>query len=166
MKLFLKIEAWTTDVALKLSMLFLLLATAMAVYQVTTRFFFGHPSVWSEVIARSAMIWGVFLGVAPAVREGSMIAAEVVQRSLPPRIGLGLHLISTLLTFIFFAILFWQGWAMTQRVVRQKISGLEISMSWAYASLPVGCAFILIAVLASGIRAAQGEWAERAEVIQ
>ncbi|MFN3825335.1 MAG: TRAP transporter small permease [Pseudorhodobacter sp.] len=165
MNLFLRFEALTTGLALRLSIMFLLIATALAVYQVSARFIFGSPSTWSEVITRSAMIWAVFLGVAPAVREGAMIVAEVVQRTLPAKIGLALHLFSALLTFIFFAILFWQGWSMTLRVARQTMAALDISIGWAYAALPVGSVFIMIAVIGSAIRAWRGEWAERAEVI-
>jgi TRAP-type C4-dicarboxylate transport system permease small subunit len=163
MNFFLRFEAHATRLALVLSIGFLLIATALAIYQVSARFVFGHPSTWSEVITRSAMIWSVFMGVAPAVREGAMIAVDLIQRTLPPKLGLALHLASALLAFIFFAILFWQGWAMTGRVASQKIAALDLSMSWAYAALPVGSFFILLAVVGSAIRAARGEWFENAE---
>ncbi|MBL4918684.1 TRAP transporter small permease [Szabonella alba] len=166
MTLFLRFERLTTGLATILSITFLLIAAALAIYQVSARFIFGNPSTWSEVISRSAMIWAVFLGVAPAVREGAMIVVEIVQRSLPARLGMALHLFASFLSFVFFAILFWQGWAMTERVARQKLAALDVSIGWAYAALPVGSAFILIAVVASAIRATQGEWAERAEVVQ
>jgi TRAP-type C4-dicarboxylate transport system permease small subunit len=158
MNLFLRFETLTTRLALGLAIAFLLIATALAVYQVSARFIFGHPSTWSEVITRSAMIWGVFMGVAPAVREGAMIAVDLLQRTLPPKLGCALHLLAALLTFTFFAILFWQGWAMTERVAGQKIAALDLSMSWAYAALPVGSLFILLSVAGSAIRAARGEW--------
>jgi TRAP-type C4-dicarboxylate transport system permease small subunit len=37
---------------------------------------------------------------------------------------------------------------------------LDISIAWAYAALPVGSVFIIIAVLACMIRGAQGDWSE------
>ena len=155
MTLFLRFEAITTGIALRLAIGFLLIATALALYQVTTRFVFGHPSTWSEVITRSAMIWSVFLGVAPAFREGTMIAVEIVQRVLPPRLGFLLYLVACSLTLTFFAILFWQGWSMTERVMGQKLAALEISIAWVYAALPVGSVFIFIAVLGCALRAIQ-----------
>ncbi|WP_417725992.1 TRAP transporter small permease [Roseovarius sp.] len=153
MKLFLKLEAMTTRLALRLSIVFLLIATGLALYQVTTRFVFGHPSTWSEVITRSAMIWCVFLAVAPAFREGAMIAVEIVQKMLPPRLGFALYLVSMGLSVVFFCILFWQGWAMTERVMSQKLAALEISIAWVYAALPVGSVFILLAILGCVLRA-------------
>ncbi|SLN09726.1 Tripartite ATP-independent periplasmic transporters, DctQ component [Roseovarius gaetbuli] len=155
MGLFLKFEDLTTGIALRLSILFLVIATSLALYQVTTRFVFGHPSTWSEVITRSAMIWSIFTGVAVAFRHGSMIAVEIIQRMLPRRLGLALYLFASSLSVIFFSILFWQGWSMTERVMRQKLAALEISIAWVYAALPVGSVFTIIAVLACMLRAWQ-----------
>lgn len=158
MRAFLRFEDFTTGLALRLSIGFLVIATALALYQVTTRFVFGNPSTWSEVITRTAMIWSVFLGVAVAFRHGAMISVEIIQQVLPPRLGLGLFMLANALSVIFFAILFWQGWAMSGRVANQKLAALDISIAWAYAALPVGSVFIIIAVLACMVRAAQGDW--------
>lgn len=159
MTLFLRLEAMTTRIALWLAIVFLLTAAALATYQVAARFVFGKPSTWSEVITRSAMIWSVLLGVAPAFREGTMIAVEIIQRSLPPRLGLWLYQTSMTLTLVFFSVLFWQGWAMVERVARQNLAALDVSIGWVYAALPVGSVFILIAVLGCMTRAARGDWA-------
>jgi TRAP-type C4-dicarboxylate transport system permease small subunit len=164
MGLFLKFEDLTTGIALRLSILFLVIATSLALYQVTTRFVFGHPSTWSEVITRSAMVWSIFTGVAVAFRHGSMIAVEIIQRMLPPRLGLTLYLLASSLSVVFFAILFWQGWSMTERVMRQKLAALEISIAWVYAALPVGSVFTIIAVLACMLRAWQNGLDPVAEV--
>lgn len=161
MRAFLRFEDFTTGLALRLSITFLVIATALALYQVTTRFVFGSPSTWSEVITRSAMIWSVFLGVAVAFRHGAMISVEIIQQVLPPRLGFALFMLANTLSVIFFAILFWQGWAMAERVASQKLAALDISIAWAYAALPVGSVFIIIAVLACMIRGAQGDWSQR-----
>ncbi|MFU8881704.1 MAG: TRAP transporter small permease [Rhodobacterales bacterium] len=158
MRAFLKFEDFSTGLALRLSIAFLVIAASLALYQVITRFVFGNPSTWSEVITRSAMIWSVFLGVAVAFRHGSMIAVEVIQQSLPPKIGLTLYMISNAMSVMFFSILFWQGWAMSERVARQKLAALDISIAWVYAALPVGSVFIIIAILGCMIRGFQGEW--------
>lgn len=160
---FLRFESLTTRIALWLAIGFLLTATALAMYQVTTRFVFGNPSRWSEVITRSAMIWSVFLGAAPTFREGSMIAVEIVQRSLPNRLGYWLHQISLSLSLVFFGVLFWQGWAMVERVSAQKLAALNISIGWSYAALPVASVFIIIAILGCMARASRGDWAAQYE---
>lgn len=158
MRYFLRLEDFTTGLALRLSIAFLVIAAGLALFQVITRFAFGAPSTWSEVITRSAMIWSVFLGVAVAFRHGAMISVDVIQNVLPPRLGLGLFLFANLGSVIFFAVLMWQGYLMTLRVMAQSLAALEISIAWVYAALPVGSAFILIAIIASMIRAVQGDW--------
>ena len=146
MNFFQSFERQSTRVALVLSMAFLVIAASLAMWQVTTRFVFGQPSTWSEVITRSAMIWAIFMGVAATYRHGSMIAMEIIQRSLPRRLGLGLFLVANQLSALFFAILFWQGWGMTERVAAQKLAALEVSIAWVYAALPVGSVFAMIAI--------------------
>lgn len=158
MALFLRLEGITTRIALWGAIAFLVIAAGLAMFQVTTRFVFGSPSTWSEVITRAAMIWSVFLGVAPAFREGNMIALEIIQRALPRRLGLAVYQTSMVLTVVFFAILFWQGWSMALRVARQTLAALDMSIAWVYAALPVGSVFIILAVLGCMIRAARGDW--------
>jgi TRAP-type C4-dicarboxylate transport system permease small subunit len=158
MRYFLRLEDFTTGVAQRLSIAFLIIAAGLALYQVITRFAFGAPSTWSEVITRSAMIWSVFLGVAVAFRHGAMISVDVIQNALPPRLGLGVYLLANLGSLIFFSVLLWQGYLMTLRVIPQSLSALNVSIAWVYAALPVGAAFILIAILACMVRAVRGDW--------
>lgn len=158
MRLFLRFEDYSTGLALRLAIGFLIIAASLAIYQVVTRFVFGAPSTWSEVISRSAMIWSVFLGVAVAFRHGAMISVDVIQNSLPPRQGLALFVLTNIASLIFFSILLWQGILMTERVIPQKLAALQISISWVYAALPVGSVFIIIAILACIVRALQDQW--------
>lgn len=155
MHTFFRIERATTTIALAAAILFLVAASGLSIFQVVTRFVFGAPSTWSEAAARSAMIWSVFMGVAPTFRHGAMISIDVVQTALPRRAGQALYILAAALSFLFFAVLFWQGWSMTERVLSQTMAGLLISISWAYAALPVGALFALIAIPASALRALQ-----------
>lgn len=157
-RIFLRIEDFTTGLALRGAIAFLVIAASLALFQVITRFVFDAPSTWSEVITRSAMIWSVFLGVAVAFRHGAMISVDVIMNSLPRRLGLALFMVANAASLVFFAILFWQGWLMTGRVINQKLAALEISIAWVYAALPVGSIFIMIAVTAAAIRGANGGW--------
>jgi TRAP-type C4-dicarboxylate transport system permease small subunit len=45
-------------------------------------------------------------------------------------------------------ILLWFGWIMAERVQFQEMAGLEVSMSWGYAALPIGAVFAAIGALA------------------
>ena len=154
---FLRVADAATAVALRLSIAFLVIAAGLAIYQVVTRFVFGAPSTWSEVVTRSAMIWSVFLGVAVAFRHGAMISVDVVRNALPGRPGLMLLLAANAACLVFFSILLWQGYLMTLHVRGQRLAALEVSIAWVYAALPVGSAFVLIAVAAASARAWRGD---------
>lgn len=145
---FLRLERVLTGVVHNVAALMLAASVTLSFYQVVTRFIFGHPSVWSEVAARSIMIWFVFLGAAAAFRAGAMIAVELVYRLVPRRLLLPLYAVVTVLTLVFFALLAWQGYKMSLRVQTQTLAGIWISIAWVYAAVPVGSVFGMVAVLA------------------
>ena len=61
MQWFFAVERRITRLALELSIAALAIIVLLTFYQVVTRFVFGHPSAWSEVAARSVMMWMVLL---------------------------------------------------------------------------------------------------------
>ncbi|NQD96222.1 TRAP transporter small permease [Pseudomonas sp. CrR25] len=152
MNLILSIEAVTSRVALRAAMLFLAVATGLTIYQVFTRFVFGDPSAWSEAAARAAMIWAVFLGVSPTIRNGSMIAVDVVQTALPPRYSRILANVARIFSLLFFVALCGYGAMLVGRVSSQVLSSLNISIGWAYAAIPVGSFFAVISLVAEFVR--------------
>ncbi|MEQ5837332.1 TRAP transporter small permease [Marinobacter sp. NFXS9] len=154
MNLILSAEALTSKVAVRGAVFFLALATGLTIYQVVTRFIFGAPSSWSEGAARTAIIWTVFLGVSPTIRNGSMIAVDVVQAALPPRCSRLLTTVARIVSLAFFVVLGWYGAILTDRVSSQILSSLNISIAWAYAAIPVGSFFAVISLVAEFVRSA------------
>lgn len=157
MQWFFAVERRVTRVALELSVLALAVIVALTFYQVVTRFVFGHPSAWSEVAARSAMMWMVFLGLAAAFRQGAMIAVDFLLDVGPKPLRLLLTLVIGIASLAFLALLIWYGTAMAMRVQRQNLAGLEISIAWVYAALPVGAAFAVPGVIARLIASLSAE---------
>lgn len=148
MQWFFAVERRVTRVALELSILALAVIVALTFYQVVTRFVFGHPSAWSEVAARSAMMWMVFLGLAAAFRQGAMIAVDFLLDVGPKPLRVVLIVLIGIASLAFLALLVWYGTAMAMRVQRQNLAGLEISIAWVYAALPAGAAFAVPGVIA------------------
>lgn len=145
---FLALERKTTRAALALAVFFLALAATLAFYQVITRFVFNAPSAWSEVASRTFIIWSVFLGAASAFRENGMMRVEVIFGVIPERWHRQLEVLIGLLCLLFFVLLAWYGAQMGYRVRNQTLAGMDISIAWAYAALPVGSFFCVLAVLA------------------
>ncbi|WP_148252805.1 TRAP transporter small permease [Aidingimonas lacisalsi] len=145
---FLRVESHLTRLALFVAVLMLVLSVVTGFYQVLTRFVFNAPSTWSEVMARSTMIWCVFLAMAPCFRGGYMMAVEIIYKLVPARALMLVESFIGLACLIVLVILFYFGIAMTVRVSGQTLSGLGISIAWAYAAIPVGAGFSLIALCA------------------
>lgn len=141
------IERRLTRTALELATLALALVAILTFYQVVMRFIVGQPSAWSEVAARSAMIWMVFLGLAAAFRHGLMIAVDFLVDISPARIRRALFVVILVCSLLFLGILIWYGAAMAMRVRTQNLAGLQITIAWVYAALPVGSAFATLGVI-------------------
>ncbi|HYI70257.1 MAG TPA: TRAP transporter small permease [Skermanella sp.] len=126
----------------------LVVAAVSAFYQVVTRFVFEQPSTWSEALTRTCLIWMVFLGITIAFRHGALVAIDLAYRSVSGRLQTLLQGFITLGSISLLGVILWFGIQMTWRVRFQTLAGLEVPIAWAYAALPVGAFFSLLAVIA------------------
>ena len=124
----------------------LAVAAALVFYQVFTRFVLGQSAVWSEVLARAVIVWGVFLVLGPAIRRGQMIPIDVIRSLLSPAKQIWVIRLVSIATTLFLGILIWFGYKMTLRVVHQDAAMLNLSVAWFYAAIPVGALLALPAV--------------------
>nr|CDQ33126.1 TRAP-type C4-dicarboxylate transport system, small permease component [Virgibacillus halodenitrificans] len=148
LELFLRLERFTSRLALCAAVLMLVVSVGLGFYQVLTRFVFDSPSAWSEVMSRSAMIWCVFLGTAASFRGGYMMAVEVIYKLVPARGLVWVEGVIVLCCITVLSLLCYFGIVLTDRVSSQMLSGLGISIAWAYAAIPTGAAFAILAVVA------------------
>lgn len=142
-----RVEQVLTGAALWIAMVGLALMAFFTCYQVVMRFIFDQPSTWSEVLVRSVMIWTVYLAAAAAFREGAVIAAEILVRSIPRGMGKALQILAGVASLVFLVILVWTGIDMVGRTSVQRLAGLGIPISWIYLALPIGGALATLAVM-------------------
>ena len=64
----------------------LVIASALGMFQIITRFVLEQPAEWSEILIRLSLIWMVFVGIPMAFRQGAMVSVYVLYRWSPPRI--------------------------------------------------------------------------------
>lgn len=145
---FLRLEDLTTRLAMTIALAMLVVSVTLGFYQVLTRFIFNAPSTWSEVLSRTTMIWCVFMGAAATFRGGYMMAVELIYKLVPRRGLLALEFTVGACCLLVLGVLVVYGVQMTLRVSGQTLSALQVSMSWAYAAIPVGSAFAMLAVIA------------------
>lgn len=147
----------TTQAALVAACFALAVAVVAGAWQVFTRFLLEAPSPWSEALVRQALVWMVLLGVAGAIRQGSLVAIDVARTALKGRARLVLDIVIFAAIVLLFAVLFWFGWEMARRVRFQSIAGLEVSIAWGYAAIPVGSVFAIIGALAALVDRSPGK---------
>ena len=146
--LFLRFERTLSQCALYVAVLMLIASVSLAFYQVLTRFVLDAPSTWSEVMARSSMIWCVFLGAAASFRGGYMMAVEAIYKLVPEKAIKWVEVFIAICCLIVLVVLVVYGTQMTLRVSSQTLSGVGITIAWVYAAIPVGAAFSLLSVVA------------------
>lgn len=145
---FLRIERFTSGLALAGACVMLVIASSLGVFQIITRFVLEQPAEWSEILIRLSLIWMVFLGIPVAFRQGAMVSVDVLYRWSPPRLRRGLDWAVALASLGLILVILWWGWDYAVRGKVQTMAGLEsISMFWGYLALPVGALFCILGII-------------------
>ncbi len=142
------LDRFSTGLAAALACAALAVAFVAGLWQVISRFATATPAAWSEALVRTALIWMAFLGVAVALRAGALVAIDVAHRLARGAVRRALEAASLAATLSLLGVMFWFGWLMAERVRFQEMAGLEVSMSWGYAAIPVGAVFAMVGAVA------------------
>ena len=143
---FLSLDRWTTTFSMAVACLMLVVASALGVFQIVTRFVLEQPAEWSEILIRISLIWMVFMGIPdrlPARRDGERRRALSLEptahqapgarlrscASPPSSLMRGHHLVGLGLRDARQRAVAWPGWK-------------ALSMFWAYVSMPVGATLL------------------------
>ncbi|WP_246523653.1 TRAP transporter small permease [Neoroseomonas eburnea] len=144
----LTIDGVSTGIAALLASLAMAVAVFAGLWQVVARFATETPSIWSEALVRTALIWMAFLGLAVALRAGALVSIDVAHRYSSGALRRGIEAAALAASLSMLGIMFWFGWEMARRVQFQEMAGLEVSMSWGYAAIPFGAVFAMVGAVA------------------
>lgn len=125
----------------------LAIAVASSFWQVLGRFVFQAPATWSEALTRLALVWMVLLGISVALRKGALVAIDLARDATTGGLRRSIEATTLISCLILFATLFWFGIDTAQRVRMQEMAGLEISMAWGYAAIPIGAFFAALGAM-------------------
>lgn len=126
------------------ALMVLLAAMAAIIFaNVVLRYTTSQSIEWAEEVARYLMVWLTFLGAGPVLRYGGHIAVENLQDSMPAPWAQALRGLIAFLLFVFFAFIVYAGVVYVDRAQYQMTPTTQISMSWVYASMPVGGLLLL-----------------------
>lgn len=119
----------------------------IALIQVFNRFALNSSLSWSEEAQIFGHIWIVFLGIPIALQRGAHLYIETFCDMLPPRARYVFDLAVELLWAAFGVSLVVLGWMVARIAHMQDSPGLEVPMSWPYAGMVVGGAYLLLVSL-------------------
>lgn len=122
-------------------------ALASMAAQVVFRYLIGSSLVWSEEVARYALIWSAMIGSAAAYPRGAHVAVTVLLDALPTVLRGILYRLVHLVVTAFALLVTWQGALLTLRnFERHQLSpALQIPIAWAYLAIPTGALLIAVA---------------------
>jgi len=146
------LESVTTAAGMVLSCGALAASALIGLFQIVTRFILDRPAPWSEPTVRTLLIWMVYLGLCGAIRNGAMVAVDVVYNTVGPRLQRVMRAFILIASVGLFALLFYFGLEMAEFVRHQNLAGVGISIAWAYAAIPVGSLLATISLLAHAVR--------------
>lgn len=136
--------------------LIMVIMAAMSVivlWQVVTRFILGHPSVWTEEVAKYLMVWIGFLAGAMGLKYGTHLGLTLLMEHLrSPGGKLALQVLITLLCTTVGVLILVYGWQFMLAGARKLASAIPIPMSYVYSVVPLSGAMVILNCIESMVR--------------
>ncbi len=126
--------------------------TVVVFLQVIYRYLLAQPLHWSEELARYLFVWISILGAALSVQKRGHVGMDFFFKMLPDKGRRYLIFLIYLLMGVVVLVILVQGIFLVQKTAAQQSPAMEISMGWAYASLPAGAALMVLHLLVIIIR--------------
>jgi TRAP-type C4-dicarboxylate transport system permease small subunit len=117
------------------------------------RYVLGDALSWYEEIAKILMLWLTFVAAPLALPAGGHVAVEILPGALPRRARHALVAATLAVVAVLAGWLVWYGaaFAWNGRLQVSPTVG-EISMTWIFASMPVGALLILLTAVELTLR--------------
>ena len=152
-----RISAGIDRIALILAVAALAVMLGSALWQTVARYIFSSPPIWTEELARRAMVWAGMLGASCAFRAGANPVLFPDMLKIAGRTGSMLALLRAAGVAIFVLPVLWfsvfganynfaRGFL--GRSLGRQAEMLDVPMIWFTAAVPVGLAIIFIHMLA------------------
>ncbi len=119
----------------------------IALLQVFHRFALNSSLSWSEEAQIFGHIWIVFLGIPIAYRRGAHLYIETFCDKLPRGLRAVFNLLIELLWAAFAVSLMVLGFMVARVAHLQSSPGLDVPMSFPYAGMVVGGAYLMLVAL-------------------
>src|SRR5262245_35073859 len=132
---------------------------AMIVFlQFFTRYVLNDSVSWTEEIARYGLIWVTFIGAVMVTRRNSHIAVMLLPNLLPAWAGRLLLALVDLAVLGFLGLLAYFSILIIERMQQQRMTVVELPMSWVHAAVVLGSCLMLARQLQRVWRNARNGW--------
>ncbi len=125
--------------------------TAVVTLQITSRFIFHSPYIWSEEVARFLFFWVALTGASISVRLRRHFMIDVVatihapkKGSVADRVQRYLQIFGDASVLSFSLLLFYLGWEYTELGVFRSGINSGINMSLVYLAIPIAAGTMVI----------------------
>ncbi len=137
---FVRVNQWV--VATLLAVMFIIVFL-----NVVLRYGFGMSLSWAEESARFLMIAGAFIGAGLALREGRLVAIDMVQLMLPQPLRHALRWAIAIVLILFMAALVYFGIKFVAFGWSKETMATQIPRGVPYLAIPVGASLFIIHML-------------------
>lgn len=121
-------------------------------FQIMLRYFFNHPLIWSEELARYLFVWVAFIGASFGVRDSSHINLTVIFNIFPKNLRTVIRIITNLVCIIFFVYLIPDSIKLTIEQFSIASSAIGLPMGLVFLAVPVGFVLMSIRLLINTIK--------------
>jgi TRAP-type C4-dicarboxylate transport system permease small subunit len=159
-------SAAVNRIALWGAVLAVLTMVGAAGWQVIARYILEAPPIWTEELARRAMVWTGMLGASCAFRISADPTLFPTMRLVPGRLGGVLALIRCCGVLLFAAPVIWYSVfdarmnpvrGFLGRSLNRSAEMLDVSMIWFTAAVPLAFAIIVLHVVALTLMRVTGQ---------
>src|SRR5262245_42767594 len=126
--------------------------------QFFTRYVLNDSVAWTEEIARYGLIWVTFIGAVMVTRRNNHIAVALLPNLLPAWAGRLLLALVDAAVLGFLGLLAYFSVLIIGRMQVQRMTVVELPMSWVYAAVVLGCCLMLVRQLQRVWRNARDGW--------
>lgn len=152
-----KLSMTVNRIALFGAVLAVVVMAMSAGWQVIARYALDAPPIWTEELARRAMVWAGMLGASCAFRAHADPTLFPAMRAVPGRAGMVLALIRAAGVILFAVPVIWYSVfdgrmnparGFLGRSLNRQAEMLDVAMIWFTAAVPLAFILILIHTLA------------------
>ncbi|MDD7973347.1 TRAP transporter small permease [Roseinatronobacter alkalisoli] len=126
---------WTVHALRAATGLSFVVLMAAVLIQVFGRSVIGTSPVWTEELARFALLYLTGFGAGLAILSGDLVNVDLIAESLPDPMPFVLRLLAACTTFAFAAILIGPAWRYVSIGVRQTSAALGMRMDYIHFSI-------------------------------